>query len=172
MTYQPNLHSASMVGPDLQSRIALKEVGWLQFEARFRRRHYREIFLTGHVMEAQCVPHYNVRILNVAIPGWKHVKYSRLWIDSHYGRHIISSAQWMGRPTARYRWSGWVWNGTGLKFKTSGKLPIIYKNLQNLHLNLMKETRKMSTCTVGLGNTRILTDYAKKYCWILLQPLC
>ena len=69
MTHQPDLHSASMVGPDLQSRIALKEVGWLQFEARFRRRHNREIFLTGHVMEAQCVPHYNVRILNVAIPG-------------------------------------------------------------------------------------------------------
>ena len=26
MTYQPNLHLASMVGPDLQTPIALKEV--------------------------------------------------------------------------------------------------------------------------------------------------
>ena len=43
-----------------------------------------------------------------------------------YCQQVISSKpnEW-GEPTASYRWTAWVWERTGWKFKTSGNLPII-----------------------------------------------
>ena len=47
-----------------------------------------------------------------------------------------------------------------LKFKRSGKLPIIFRGIYRLYLKLVKKTRKVTTC--NWLDTRVLTDQAQE----------
>ena len=60
----------------------------------------------------------------------------------------------MNRLSLRNNW---------LKFKTSGKLPIISRGIYEIRLKLVKKNGKLTTCNrLGFGNTRISTNYAQK----------
>ena len=51
-----------------------------------------------------------------------------------------------GEPAVSYRWTGWVWEITGWKFKTSGKSPVVLEEFMEYTPNLIKENRRMWQC--------------------------
>ena len=77
-------------------------------------------------------------------------------------RCFILSNEW-GEPTAGYRWTGECLRNNRLKFKSSEKFTDRFRGIYRIFLKSIKETPKVVNMEpVGLGNTRILTDYGQK----------
>ena len=80
--------------------------------------------------------------------------------------NLTSYRRWTGRgPTASYLPTEQSsFRNTRLKFiKASGILPIILENIWRIFFNLVMNSGKVSTyIRLGLGNTRISTDFVRK----------
>ena len=75
---------------------------------------------------------------------------------------ILSSVLWYnnewGEPTARCKWAGLSLRNSQLKFKSLGKFTDCFRGICRIFLELIMKTDLES----GLGNARILTDYAER----------
>ena len=65
-------------------------------------------------------------------------------------------------PTARYRWTGWVWKITGSSSRPEENYGLFSRNLENIPQISEEKLKDVNEWPVGLGNTAISTDYAQK----------
>ena len=68
----------------------------------------------------------------------------QIWNASEFERSKYYG-QWMGKATASYRWSGWVWEIIGWNSRLQENCQSFQRNLKNISQNNQKN-RKMSIC--------------------------
>jgi hypothetical protein len=80
-------------------------------------------------------------------------------MNSPNSHQVRWTNEW-GDPTASYTWTGWVWEVTGSLQKNYRS---ILRTLQNIPPSNKLKPKDVNVESVGLGNSRILTDYGGKY---------
>ena len=73
-----------------------------------------------------------------------------------------------GGPAISYKWTGWVWEITGWSSRLQVNYWSFWRNLWNIPQITIEKTKDVNMKLVGLANTRISTDYARKSPWSLV----
>ena len=85
------------------------------------------------------------------------------WCRALWNLAHVEGANEPGELIASYRWTNWVWGIARWSSRLQEDYPT-FGGIWRRYLNWIKENQKMSMCigSVGLGNTRISTNYAQK----------
>ena len=86
----------------------------------------------------------------------------KLIIDPLLGGLCVVCDNDRGEPVVSYRWTGWVWEITGWSSRLQENYPSFERNLWNIPQFSKEEPKDVNMWLVGLGNTRMSTDYAQK----------